>query len=83
MYKNSSVFIAACSGIFLFGISLITLGSVATDLKLKYQPYEVNEDYLIETILIRGFETGRLRRQEAAHPIDFDKLEESWNSKGK
>jgi MFS family permease len=37
MYKNSSVFIAACLGIFLFGISLITLGSVATDLKLKYQ----------------------------------------------
>ncbi|WP_281224995.1 DUF4294 domain-containing protein [Flavobacterium aquiphilum] len=48
------------------------------DLKLKYQPYEVNEDFLIETILVRGFESGRLRNQEAAHPIDYDKLEDSW-----
>ena len=53
------------------------------DLKLKYQPYEVNEDYLIETILVRGFESGRLRKQEAAHPIDYDKLEASWDSKVK
>ncbi|PVX47644.1 uncharacterized protein DUF4294 [Flavobacterium sp. 103] len=53
------------------------------DLKLKYQPYEVNEDYLIETILVRGFESGRLRKQEAANPIDFDKLEESWSNKVK
>jgi hypothetical protein len=53
------------------------------DLKLKYQPYDVNEDYLIETILVRGFESGRLRKQEAANPIDYDKLEESWNSKVK
>lgn len=53
------------------------------DLKLKYKPYEVNEDFLIETILVRGFESGRLRKQEAAQPIDYDKLEESWNSKVK
>jgi hypothetical protein len=51
------------------------------DLKLKYQPYEVNEDFLIETILVRGFESGRLRKQEAAQPIDYDKLEEAWNAK--
>lgn len=51
------------------------------DLKLKYQPYEVNEDYLIETILVRGFESGRLRKQEAAQPIDFDKLEDTWSNK--
>lgn len=51
------------------------------DLKLKYQPYQVNEDFLIETILVRGFESGRLRKQEAANPIDYDKLEESWYSK--
>lgn len=51
------------------------------DLKLKYQPYEVNEDFLIESILVKGFESGRLRKQEAAKPIDYDKLEESWNNK--
>jgi hypothetical protein len=51
------------------------------NLKLKYQPYEVNEDYLIETILVRGFESGRLRKQEAAQPIDYDKLSDSWNEK--
>lgn len=53
------------------------------DLKLKYQPYEVNEDFLIETILVRGFESGRLRKQEAANPIDYDKLEASWDAKAK
>ncbi|MGQ7944103.1 DUF4294 domain-containing protein [Flavobacterium sp. WC2509] len=51
------------------------------DLKMKYQPYVVNEDYLIETILVRGFESGRLRKQEAAHPIDYDKLDEAWLKK--
>ncbi|WP_268846816.1 DUF4294 domain-containing protein [Flavobacterium aestivum] len=51
------------------------------DLKLKYQPFEVNEDYLIETILVRGFESGRLRKQEAAQPIDYDKLSDSWSEK--
>lgn len=51
------------------------------NLKLKYQPYEVNEDFLIESILVKGFESGRLRKQEAAKPIDYDKLEEYWNNK--
>jgi hypothetical protein len=51
------------------------------DLKLKYQPYEVNEDYLIETILVRGFESGRLRNQAPANPIDYDKLSDSWSEK--
>jgi hypothetical protein len=51
------------------------------DLKLKYQPFEVNEDYLIETILIRGFESGRLRKQAPSRPIDFDKLVDTWSEK--
>ena len=33
--NRKTAFIAACAGMFLFGITLITLGSVATDLKLK------------------------------------------------
>lgn len=51
------------------------------DLKMKYQPFLVNEDYLIETILVRGFESGRLRKQEAAQPIDYEKLDEAWVKK--
>ena len=37
MKKNVLVFIAACTGMFLFGITFITLGSVATDLRSKFQ----------------------------------------------
>jgi hypothetical protein len=51
------------------------------NLKTKYQPYEVNEDYLIETILVRAFESGHLRNQPPANPIDYDKLMESWDAK--
>ena len=62
-------------------LSNTTASMFDIDLKLKYQPYEVNEDYLIETILVRGFESGRLRKQEAAQPIDYDKLADSWSEK--
>lgn len=48
------------------------------NLKAKYEPYQVNEDYLIETILVRAFENGRLVKQEAASPVDYDKLNEYW-----
>ena len=36
-YKKSLVFAAACVGMLLFGIELITLGSVAPDLRNKFQ----------------------------------------------
>ncbi len=48
------------------------------NLKAKYSPMEVNEDYLIETILQRAFDSGRLVRQEAAKPVDYRKLNEYW-----
>lgn len=48
------------------------------NLKEKYDPYQVNEDYLIETILVRAFENGRLVKQEAAYPVNYDKLNEYW-----
>lgn len=51
------------------------------DLKMQYKPFEVNEDYLIETILVRGFESGRLRKQEAANPIDYNELDDAWLKK--
>ena len=51
------------------------------NLKTKYAPYEVNEDFLIETILVRGFESGRLQNQKTASPVDYDGLMDSWQSK--
>ena len=51
------------------------------NLKTKYAPYEVNEDYLIESILVRGFESGRLQNQKTATPINYENLNESWMSR--
>jgi hypothetical protein len=51
------------------------------NLKAKYQPYEVNEDFLIESILDRAFIRGRLARQKPATPIDIDELTEFWEQK--
>lgn len=50
-------------------------------LKKEYAPYDINEDYLIETILVRAFDHGRLVKQEAAIPIDYDKLSDFWEEK--
>ena len=36
MYKKNLVFASACMGMLLFGVSLITLGSIATDLQSKF-----------------------------------------------
>ncbi len=47
-------------------------------LKTKYLPYEVNEDFLIESILDRAFNRGRLVTQKPATPIDIDELTEYW-----
>ncbi|RTY96706.1 DUF4294 domain-containing protein [Flavobacterium sp. GSP27] len=51
------------------------------NLKTKYEPYYVNEDYLIETILVRGFDSGRLQNQTPAQPINYDSLNDAWVSK--
>ena len=48
------------------------------NLKAKYEPFKVNEDYLIETILVRAFESGRLAPQPAANPVDYQALSEYW-----
>ncbi|WP_396195516.1 DUF4294 domain-containing protein [Flavobacterium sp.] len=53
------------------------------NLKSKYQPYEVNEDFLIESILDRAFNRGRLPRQKPATPIDIDELTEYWEQQAK
>ena len=51
------------------------------NLKTPYVPYEDNEDFLIETILYRAFNRGRLIKQEAATPIDYDALSDFWEAK--
>lgn len=51
------------------------------NLKSEFAPYEVNEDFLIETILQRAFESGRLINQPPANPVDVDKLNDFWETK--
>ena len=51
------------------------------NLKSGYAPFEVNEDYLIETILVRAFRNGRLVNQPAANPVDYDELEKYWEER--
>jgi hypothetical protein len=51
------------------------------NLKTPYVPYENNEDYFIETILLMGFESGRLIYQPSANPIDYDELNAFWKNK--
>jgi hypothetical protein len=53
------------------------------NLKTKYEPYEVNEDYLIESILFRAFNRGRLVNQKAANPLDYYELSDFWELKAK
>lgn len=59
MNNNISVFIAACAGMLLFGISLITLGSVATNLQSKFWLDGVGSGTLF-SILPFGILTGSL-----------------------
>lgn len=51
------------------------------NMKTPYAPYEVNEDYLIETILVRAFESRRLVNQPPAKPVDYEDLTNFWLNK--
>jgi hypothetical protein len=51
------------------------------NLKTKYEPYQVNEDFLIESILDRAFTRGRLMSQKSATPVDIDELTDYWEKK--
>lgn len=53
------------------------------NLKKEYRPYDVNEDFLIETILYRAFINGRLVEQKAKKPVDIDELTEHWENLAK
>jgi hypothetical protein len=51
-------------------------------LKSEFDPMSVKEDYLIEDILQRNFQSGRLERQKSAIGFDFYDLTDKWlNSK--
>jgi Domain of unknown function (DUF4294) len=47
-------------------------------LKRKFDPMNEKEDYLIEDILQRNFQSGRLERQKSALDLDFYDLSDKW-----
>lgn len=47
-------------------------------LKEEFDPYNNKEDYLIEDILQRNFQSGRLERQKSAIEFDFYELTDKW-----
>ncbi|WP_406683989.1 DUF4294 domain-containing protein [Seonamhaeicola sp. MEBiC1930] len=47
-------------------------------LKREFNPDQVKEDYLIEDILQRNFQSGRLERQKSAIEFDFYDLTDKW-----
>jgi hypothetical protein len=51
------------------------------NLKTPYAPYQDNEDFLIETILVRAFESGRLINQAPVTPINYNNLNDFWVDK--
>ena len=59
MFNKKLVYGAACVGLLLFGIGLITLGSVAPDLKNKFQLDEISSGTIF-SILPIGILTGSL-----------------------
>ncbi|QSW88955.1 DUF4294 domain-containing protein [Flavobacterium endoglycinae] len=64
-------------------VSNTTANLFDISLKTEYKPYEVNEDYLIESILVRAFESGRLVNQKSANPVNYDDLMNHWEVKAK
>ncbi len=59
MYKKSQVFVAACIGLFLFGMTLITLGSILPELKIKYAAEGLNAGTLTSLLPV-GIMLGSL-----------------------
>jgi len=51
------------------------------NLKAEYNPYSVSEDFLIESILVKFFQEGKLPRQEPAIAVNYEQLSRSWNEK--
>jgi len=64
-------------------VSNTTANLFDISLKTEYKPFEVNEDYLIETILLRAFESGRLVNQKSANPVNYEELMNYWEGRAK
>jgi len=47
-------------------------------LKREFDPFNEKEDYLIEDILQRNFQSGRLERQKSKIEFDFYDLTDKW-----
>jgi len=47
-------------------------------LKERFDPLNNKEDYLIEDVLQRNFQSGRLKRQKSVIPFDFYDLTNKW-----
>ena len=47
-------------------------------LKREFDPVNEKEDYLIEDVLQRNFQSGRLESQKSAIPFDFYELTDKW-----
>lgn len=56
-----------------------TAGLFDISLKREFVPIEVEEDYLIEDILQRAFQSERLKHQDAAFDIDFYDCVNKWS----
>jgi len=59
MYKRNQVFAAACIGLLLFGIMLITLGSILPSLSAKFMMNEISSGKLVSLLPI-GIIAGSL-----------------------
>jgi len=59
MYKRKQVFAAACIGLLLFGIMLITLGSILPSLTAKFMMNEISSGKLVSLLPI-GIIAGSL-----------------------
>lgn len=73
MYKKNLVFIAACLGMLLFGISLITLGSIATNLQQKFNLDGIASGTIF-SILPVGILTGSIFFGPVCDRYGFKKL---------
>lgn len=53
------------------------------DLKMKYSPATVPEDFHIEGFLLQGFKDHRLQQQDPAFRIDYAAIKLQWKEKNK
>jgi uncharacterized small protein (DUF1192 family) len=53
------------------------------DIKAKYTPATIAEDFMIEGFLLKAFEEHRLLPQAPAIPIDYAALKKAWRAKNK